>query len=167
MTAPQAVSTIATSSSISPPSLLPFWLPLPQSDRCHQLENFNTPSLSNLLITWTMNQRNPLDDLDVYTGTRLTSTLNTMKTIDSVVNICSCFNFDWCIHFKSLCIWILLYSLLKYQSNRSFIIPPGIPRAFDAFSYPEGRAFDHHSLGVGNLIVSLDLVLRVALIPRD
>ena len=44
--------------------------------------------------------------------------------------------------------------------------PPGIPRAFDAFSCPGGREFDHHSLGVGNLIASLDVMLRVALIPR-
>ena len=29
-----------------------------------------------------------------------------------------------------------------------------------------GRAFDHYSLGVGNLIASLDFMLRVALIPR-
>ena len=48
-------------------------------------------------------------------------------------------------------------SPLKYQSNRSFNIPP---RAFDAFSCPGGREFDHHSLGVGNLIASLDVMLR-------
>ena len=54
-----------------------------------------------------------------------------------------------------------------YHSNRSFNIPPGIPQAFDAFSCPGGRAFDHHSLGVGNLIANLDIMLRVALIlPR-
>ena len=29
-----------------------------------------------------------------------------------------------------------------------------------------GRAFDHYSLMVGNLIASLDFMLRVALIPR-
>ena len=29
-----------------------------------------------------------------------------------------------------------------------------------------GRAFDHYSLGVGNLTASLDFKLRVALIPR-
>ena len=29
-----------------------------------------------------------------------------------------------------------------------------------------GRAFDHYSLGVGNLIASLDFMLRVTLIPR-
>ena len=56
--------------------------------------------------------------------------------------------------------------------------PPGIPRAFDVCSClgrKEGiwltqssqrRAFDHYSLGVGNLIASLDFMLRVALIPR-
>ena len=62
-----------------------------------------------------------------------------------------------------------------YQSNRSLNIPPGIARAFDVFSCPRGRefdelpgggAFDHYSLGVGNLIASLDFILRVALIPR-
>ena len=53
-----------------------------------------------------------------------------------------------------------------YQSNRSFNIPPGhIPHAFDAFSWPGGREFDHHSKGVGNLITSLNIMLRVALIP--
>ena len=55
---------------------------------------------------------------------------------------------------------------LMYQSNRSFNIPPPPPRAFDAFSCPRGRGFDHHSKGVGNLITSLDIMLRVALIPR-
>ena len=41
----------------------------------------------------------------------------------------------------------LSYVLVMYQSNRSFNIPPppGIPRAFDAFSFPGGREFDHHS----------------------
>ena len=29
-----------------------------------------------------------------------------------------------------------------------------------------GRAFDHYSLGMGNLIASLDFMLGVALIPR-
>ena len=66
---------------------------------------------------------------------------------------------------------------LMYQSNRSLNIPPGIPRAFDVFSCPRGRefdelslpgggAFDHYSQGVGNLIASLNFVLRVALIPN-
>ena len=56
---------------------------------------------------------------------------------------------------------------IMYQSNRSFNIPtPGIPRAFDAFSCPRGRAFDHHLQGVGNLSASPDVMLRVALIPR-
>ena len=49
---------------------------------------------------------------------------------------------------------------VMYQSNRSFNIPSGIPRAFDAFSCPGGREFDHHSWGVGNLIASLDVMLR-------
>ena len=54
-----------------------------------------------------------------------------------------------------------------YRSNRSFNIPPpGIPRAFDVFSCPVWREFDHYSLGVGNLIASLDFMLRVALISR-
>ena len=44
--------------------------------------------------------------------------------------------------------------------------PLGIPRAFDAFSCPGGREFDHHSKGVGNLSSSLNFMLRVALIPR-
>ena len=35
----------------------------------------------------------------------------------------------------------------------------------DAFSSPRGRAFDHHSWGVGKLIASLDAMLRVGLIP--
>ena len=39
--------------------------------------------------------------------------------------------------------------------------PPGIPRAFDAFSCPEVRKFDHRScIGGGNLIASLDVKLR-------
>ena len=40
---------------------------------------------------------------------------------------------------------------LMYQSNRIFKIPPppGIPRAFDAFSCPGGREFDHLSLPGG------------------
>ena len=38
--------------------------------------------------------------------------------------------------------------------------PPGIRRAFDAFTCPGGREFDHHSFGVGNLIASLDVMLR-------
>ena len=41
-----------------------------------------------------------------------------------------------------------------------------MPGAFDAFSCRGGREFDHHSKGVGNLIASLDVMLRVALIPR-
>ena len=45
--------------------------------------------------------------------------------------------------------------------------PLGIPRAFDAFSCPGGRAFDHHSEGVGNLMASLDIMLPVALIPSE
>ena len=43
-----------------------------------------------------------------------------------------------------------------YRSNRSLNIPPGIPRAFDVFSCPVGREFDHYSLGVGNLIAHID-----------
>ena len=43
---------------------------------------------------------------------------------------------------------------------------PGIPRACDTFSCPVGREFDHHSWGVGYLITSLDIMLRVALIPH-
>ena len=37
------------------------------------------------------------------------------------------------------------YVKVMYQSNRSFNIPPprGIPRAFDASSWPGGREFDH------------------------
>ena len=54
---------------------------------------------------------------------------------------------------------------VMYQSNRSLNIPPpGIPRPFDTSSCPGGRAFDHHSYGVGNLIASLEFILRVALI---
>ena len=65
-----------------------------------------------------------------------------------------------------------------YQSNRSFNLPP--PRAYPGhlMSFPAqeggnlinlvfpGWAFDHYSLGVGNLIASFDFMLRVALIPR-
>ena len=44
---------------------------------------------------------------------------------------------------------------LMYQSNRSLNIPPGIPRAFDVFSYPGGREFDALSLpGDGHLITT-------------
>ena len=34
-------------------------------------------------------------------------------------------------------------------------------------SLPGGGAFDHYSQGVGNLIASLDFILRVALIPNS
>ena len=53
-----------------------------------------------------------------------------------------------------------------YQSNRSFNIAPGTPWAFDAFFCPGRREFDHHSKGAGNLITSLDFMLRVVLIPH-
>ena len=65
-----------------------------------------------------------------------------------------------------------------YQSNRSLNIPLAYPgyltsfaarargREFDELILPWGRAFDHYSQGVGNLIVSLDFILRVALIPN-
>ena len=43
---------------------------------------------------------------------------------------------------------------------------PSIPQAFDAFSCQGGRAFDHHSKGVGNLIANLNVMLGVVLIPR-
>ena len=45
---------------------------------------------------------------------------------------------------------------LMYQSNQSLnILPPGIPPAFDVFSYPGGREFDELSLpGVGHLITA-------------
>ena len=70
--------------------------------------------------------------------------------------------------------------LLMYQSNQSLNIPPpppGIPLEFDIFSclrgrefdevsLPGGGAFDHYSEGVGNLIASLDFMLRVVLIPH-
>ena len=49
---------------------------------------------------------------------------------------------------------------VMYQSNRSFNIPLGIPRAVDAFSCPGGREFDDHSSGVGNLIARVDVMLR-------
>ena len=62
------------------------------------------------------------------------------------------------------------------QIEASTSPPPGIPRTFDAFSCPGGREFDELSPlggghlmtthGVGNLIASLDFMLRVALIPR-
>ena len=64
---------------------------------------------------------------------------------------------------------------VKSKLKPSFLsFPPGILQAF--FSCPGGREFDelsllggwefdHYSQGVGNLIVSLDFMLRVALIP--
>ena len=66
---------------------------------------------------------------------------------------------------------------LMYQSNRSLNIPPGhtlgiwrlsCPRGreFDELSLPGGGAFDHYSQGVGNLIASLNFILRIALIPN-
>ena len=58
------------------------------------------------------------------------------------------------------------HGMVMYQSNRSFNIPPGIPRAFDAFSCPGGREFDHQPQGLGNLIISLNVMIRVALIPH-
>ena len=57
-------------------------------------------------------------------------------------------------------------SNFMYQSNRSFNIPLGIPRAFNASSCPGGREFDYQSLVVGNLIASLNVMLRVKLIAR-
>ena len=53
-----------------------------------------------------------------------------------------------------------------YRSNRSFNIPPGIPRAFDTFAVPGRREFDYQSLlgggefdpnalGVGNFRPSI------------
>ena len=64
-----------------------------------------------------------------------------------------------------------------YQSNRSFNIPPrAYPGHLTSFPAREGgnlinlvfpgQAFDHYLLGVGNLIASLDFMLRVVLIPR-
>ena len=52
--------------------------------------------------------------------------------------------------------------------NRNFNIPPprGIPRTFDPSACPGGRAFEIHLYEVGNLIASLDFMLRAALIPR-
>ena len=55
---------------------------------------------------------------------------------------------------------------VMYQWNRSFNIPSPLPlsilRTFNAFSWPWGRVFDKHASGVGNLIGSLDFMLRVA-----
>ena len=49
VTAPQALSSMATSSSISPPTLPPSILtPPPTVESLSQLENVNAPSLSNL-----------------------------------------------------------------------------------------------------------------------
>ena len=56
-----------------------------------------------------------------------------------------------------------LYTPVKTKLQH---LPSGKPRAFDAFSCPGGWKFDHHLQGVGNLITSLDIMLRVALIPR-
>ena len=49
-------------------------------------------------------------------------------------------------------LWQLCTSEIKASTS---------PRAFDPFSCPGGRAFDHHSWGVGNLIASLNVILRV------
>ena len=38
--------------------------------------------------------------------------------------------------------------------------PPPPPQAYEAFSCPGGREFSHHSQEVGNLIASLDVMLR-------
>ena len=72
--------------------------------------------------------------------------------------------------------WSLCHSRveLMYRSDQSFNIPPpGIRRIFLPGRggiwltwSSRGRAFDHYSLGVGNLIACLDFMLRVALIPR-
>ena len=73
--------------------------------------------------------------------------------------------------------WSLCHSRveLMYRSDRSFNIspPPGHTTSFPAREggiwltwSSRGRAFDHYSLGVGNLIACLDFMLRVALIPR-
>ena len=55
--------------------------------------------------------------------------------------------------------------LLPVKSKLQHPHPPGKPREFDAYSCPKGGPFDHHSLGVGNLIASLDIMLRVVLLP--
>ena len=67
--------------------------------------------------------------------------------------------------------WNLCISQIEASTS-----PPGVPQAFDVLSCPgggnlinlvfPGQAFDHYSLGVGNLIASLDFMLRVALIPQ-
>ena len=63
-----------------------------------------------------------------------------------------------------------------YRSNRSLNIPRAYPGHLTSFPAREGGnlinlvfpwwAFDHYSLGVGNLIASLDFMLPVPLIPR-
>ena len=79
-------------------------------------------------------------------------------------------SFSWRYHGKSFDVWrfdhFTTNVLVKSKLHTSPHPPPGIPRAFDAFSCPGGRAFDHHSSGVENLIASLDFMLRVALISR-
>ena len=76
VSAPQALSTMATSSSISPPTLPPSIL---------------TPPPTVELLSPVRMRKDPQpvksSDLDVYTGPRLTSTLNTIKTTDSMINI--------------------------------------------------------------------------------
>ena len=72
------------------------------------------------------------------------------------VTICKCVCF-------SLCKGVFQGNLWRHISATS---PPGIPQGFDVLFCPGGRTFDHHPQGVGNLIASLDVMLRVTLISR-
>ena len=83
-------------------------------------------------------------------------------------------NFTWVFSVVHV---VVLYSYVPVKSKLKHPPPPGIPRAFDVFScargrefdelsLPEGGAFDHYPYGVGNLIASLDFILRVPLIPN-
>ena len=59
-----------------------------------------------------------------------------------------------------------MYNYFFSRAIEASTSPLGITRAFHTFSCPGEGAFDHHSVGVGNLIASLDVMLRVMLIPR-
>lgn len=37
--------------------------------------------------------------------------------------------------------FIAWYKMVMYWSNRSFNIPPGMPRTFDTFAFPRGIKF--------------------------
>ena len=103
----------------------------------------------------------------------------TLRRLERV--FCSCSVYETIEDYKEryLMVWtnyISPCSLCISQIEASTSPPRAYPGHLTSFPAREegiwltkssrGRAFDHYSLGVGNLIASLDFMLRVALIPR-